>query len=56
MSVTHFMTQFTQVSRHFLVNNRKQTKKGLGKTILKMWFQICENNSLRKIYFIFPQV
>ena len=41
MSVMHFVTQFTQVSRHFLVYSRKSKKK-LGKTVWKMWSQICE--------------
>ena len=40
MAVTHFVTQFTHISRHPRVKNRKQ-KKCLGKTVLKMWSQIC---------------
>ena len=42
MAVTHFVTQFTHVSRHFGVYSRKQNKKCLGKTVLIMWFQICD--------------
>ena len=38
MAVTHFVTQFTHVSRHFGLYNRKQNKKYLG----KMWSQICK--------------
>ena len=41
MAITHFLTQFTHVSRHFGVNSRKQ-KKWVGKTVLKKRFQICE--------------
>ena len=40
MAVTHFVTQFTHVSRHFGVCSRKQNKNYLGKTVLKMWSQI----------------
>ena len=40
----HFVTQFTQVSRHFLVYSRKSKKK-LGKTVWKMWSQICEKKN-----------
>ena len=39
MAVTHFVTQFTHVSRHPRVKNRKQKK--IWKTVLKMWSQIC---------------
>ena len=37
MAVTHFLTQFTHVSRHFLTWNRK--KKKIGKTVWKVWSQ-----------------
>ena len=45
MVVTHFVAQFTHVSRHFGVNNKKKKmkKNSLGTTVLKMWSQICES-------------
>ena len=43
MAVTHFVAQFTHVSRHFGGYCRKQKKRCLGKTVLKMRSQICEN-------------
>ena len=39
MVVTHFVTQFTHVSRHFGVNSRKQ-KQMFIKNCLKTWSQI----------------
>ena len=45
MAVTHFVTQFTHVSRNFGHYSRKQ-KKYLGKTGLKMWSQIYKKNGL----------
>ena len=38
---------FTLVSRHFGVFYRKQTKKILGKTVLKMWSQMLTKNGLK---------
>ena len=48
-AVTHFVTHFTHVSRHFGVESRKQ-KNCLGKTVLKMWSQnnqLCPQNLLK---------
>ena len=39
--VTQFQMHFMHVYRQFWALNRKQNKKGLGKTCLKMWSQIC---------------
>ena len=41
MAVTHLVTQFTQVSTHFGVYSRKQTKL-FWKTLLKIWSRIWE--------------
>ena len=41
LAITHFVTQFTHVLRHPGVRNRKKRRKKLGKTVLKMWSQIC---------------
>ena len=38
--VTQFQMHFMHVYRPFWALNRKQNKKGLGKTCLKMWSQI----------------
>ena len=38
-AVTHFVAQFTHVSKHFGAYSKKQ-KNYLGKTVLKMWSQI----------------
>ena len=38
MAVTQFVPQFTHVSRHFQILDRKQ-KISLGQTVLKMWSQ-----------------
>ena len=40
MAVTHFVTQFTHVSRHLGVFSKKQ-KKCLGKTVHKTTFKKC---------------
>ena len=45
MAVTHFVTQFTHVSRHFGLYSRKQTNF-FGKTVLKMRSQIYKKNRL----------
>ena len=47
MAVTHFVTHFTHVSRHFGVYCRKQNKKCLGKTVLKMGSQMLTKNGLK---------
>ena len=46
MAVTHFVTQFTHVSRHFGVYSRKQKNNYLGKTVLKIWSQIKNKHCL----------
>ena len=42
MAVTHFVTHFTHVSRHFGVYCRKQNKKCLGKTVWKYGLRFKE--------------
>ena len=46
IAVTHFVTHFTHVYRHFAVYCRKQ-KNCLGKTVFKMWSQKLTKNSLK---------
>ena len=46
MAVTHFVTHFTHVSRHFGVYSRIQKKNCLGKTVLKIWSQMLQKNGL----------
>ena len=49
MAVTHFVTHFTQVSRHFGVYCRKQ-KYSLGKTVMKMWSQMQKRASVQLLH------
>ena len=42
MSITHFVTQFSHVSRHFGVYNRKQ-KKIVRESCFKNWCHIKKN-------------
>ena len=46
MAVTHFVTHFTHVSRHFGVYC-KNNKNCWGKTVLKMWSQNLTKNGLK---------
>ena len=40
LPVTHFVAQFTHISRHLRAwNRRKKEKKKYGKTVLKIWSQ-----------------